>query len=110
MGNISPCFLKIFHKASGTFELSDCKSVWFSGKVVFFFLTCSILREARTRSDRWKEKSVKELQHQNLFDLESENISCVASTSTFQEVFKNAFYFFSICCTYSERVENEKYQ
>lgn len=42
MGNISPCFLKIFHKASGTFELSDCKSVWFSGEVVFFFLTCSI--------------------------------------------------------------------
>lgn len=53
---------------------------------------------------------MKELQHQNLFDLKSENISCVASTSTFQEVFENAFYFFFICCAYSERVENEKYQ
>jgi len=47
MGNISPCFLKTFHEASGTFELSDCKSVRLSGKVVFFFLTCSIF----TRSE-----------------------------------------------------------
>jgi len=97
MVNISQCFRSIFHKASGTFALTDSKSVQFSGKEsCFFFLACSIFTRAEDKIRQMEgKKSVKELQHQNLLNcivgLKTENINCVASASKFQEVLKMPF-------------------